>query len=182
MYLPYISWGVEGTDKTVGSRDDLRPSTLKLRHHVVMLNSKHGSSRSNVSCVLPPTTSHTPPSQPTPSKWLMAPYIRLLYCREYDRHRASARISSNEMQMPLAEHMPPPTRFTEWRDFKIRWVLMVFLVFGQTDFDWGSVSLQTLFWRTTCDMSHLSSFRSRRAITSHGSTVTPRPFDVVVWT
>ena len=97
-----------------------KQSSLELRHHVVMLKSKHGSSRRSIILFVLPPTSHTSPFQLTPSKWLTAPYIRLLYCREYDRHHASARISSNEMQMPLAEHMPPPTRFTERRDFKIR--------------------------------------------------------------
>ena len=129
MYL-HTFWtrGIEGTDKTVGSRDDLQPSSLELRHHVVMLKSKHGSSRRSIILFVLPPTSHTSPFQLTPSKWLTAPYIRLLYCREYDRHHASARISSNEMQMPLAEHMPPPTCFMERRDFKIRWVLIVFAV------------------------------------------------------
>ena len=128
MYLPCISWGIEGTNKTGGSRD-LRPSSLKLRHHMVILNSKHGSScRSNISFVLPPTISHTSPSQPTPSKWLTVPYICLFYCCEYDWHRTSAHISSNKMQMPLTEHMLPPTRFIEQRDFEIRWVLIVFAV------------------------------------------------------
>ena len=74
------------------------------------------------------TTSHTPPPQPMPSKWLTSPYICLLYRCEYDWHYVSAHISSNKMWMPLAQHMPPPTHFTEWRDSEIRWVLTVFAV------------------------------------------------------
>jgi len=72
----------------VASCDELWPSSLELRHHVVMLNSKHGSSRS---FVLPPTTSQADTRQPTPSKWLTSSYICLLDRHEYDRRRPSAR-------------------------------------------------------------------------------------------
>ena len=43
MYLQYISWGVEGQMRT-SHQVEVVISLLELQHHVVMLNSQHGSS------------------------------------------------------------------------------------------------------------------------------------------
>jgi hypothetical protein len=55
MKCTFNTFLVEGTDEQTvvevcrsGSCDDLQPSSLELRHHVVMLNSKHGSSRDSL--------------------------------------------------------------------------------------------------------------------------------------